>query len=570
MNSPVTERSLDHSKCRERRSRFLFMALLAFIALALSIPLLTILGSFFQFDAVVWRHLWSTVLGDYVKNSLLLMLGVGTLSLLWGVSAAWFVTMYRFPFSRFISRALFLPLAMPAYIIAYSYTGMLDVGGTLHVWLGMDAIDPIMLPRIRSLWGAIILMSFVLYPYVYLLARVAFLEQSPCMLEIARTLGYGSLGTFLHVALPLARPAITVGLSLALMETLADYGTVQYFGLSVFTTGIFRTWFGLGEEWVAAQLSSVLLLFVFALLALERLSRRRQRFFQNSVYHSATHTRILRGWKAWGVMGACLLPVLFGFVIPVAHLFWLLLDSEMGLFDASFFELALHSMYLAFGASLLTLMVAVFVIYGHRHVRLPASAFIQRFVGMGYALPGAVIAVGVMIPFAWLDRAINDYASQWFGWKEPGLLFSGTLFALLFAYVLRYLAIPLGAVDAALQRIKPNIEEAARMAGESLGGIVRRVHVPLMSGSLVTALLLVFVDVLKELPATLILRPFDFNTLAVRAWELANQERLAEAAAPALAIVFVGIIPTMLLSLKIARLRLDATNIYRTGADGHD
>jgi len=527
----------------------------------LALPILVVLGFVLVPAGDVWEHLASTVLPDYVSNSLLLMLGVAIGTFVLGVSAAWVTSMCRFPGRRLFEWALLLPMAIPAYIIAYTYTGLLDYAGPaqslIRQWGGWR-YGEYWFPEVRSLEGAAIMLSLVLYPYVYLLARAAFLSQSLCVLEVSRTLGNGPWRTFFRVALPLARPAIVAGLSLALMETLADYGTVQYFGVSTFTTGIFRTWFGLDNAAAAAQLSALLLLFVFAVVFIERASRHRARYHHTSQRHQALTRFQLTGWRGWITMFYCLAILLAGFLIPAGQLLvWVLTTADETL-DGHFLRLIWNSLQLAGSAALLALALALFLGYGRR---LHDSRMVQvavRVASMGYAIPGTVIAVGVIIPFAAFDNRVDEWMRSHFD-LSTGLLLSGTLFALLFAYMVRFLAVALQTVEAGLGRIRHSLDESARSLGHTPLQSVWRVHIPMLRGSLLTAILLVFVDVLKELPATLILRPFNFNTLAVRAYELASDERLADAAVASLSIVLVGILPVILLSRSISRSRHEHT-----------
>ncbi|MCW9059195.1 MAG: iron ABC transporter permease [Gammaproteobacteria bacterium] len=526
-------------------------------ALVLALPVLTVFGFVFQPAGEVWRHLADTVLKDYVLNSALLLLGVGLGTLFGGVASAWLCSMCQFPGRRMFEWALLLPMAMPAYIIAYTYTGMLDFAGPVQTGLrdlfGWSYGD-YWFPEIRSLGGAIVMLSLVLYPYVYLLARAAFLEQSICVLEVGRTLRAGPWTGFFRIALPLARPAVIAGLSLALMEALADYGTVQYFGVATFTTGIFRTWFGLGDAAAAAQLAALMMSFVFILIVLERWSRRQARYHHTSGRYRHLPRYQLRGWRAVAAFGLCLLPLLFGFLLPAGQLLvWAVATAEKTL-DAEFLRLVWHSLGLAGAAAVLAVLLGLFMAYGKRLRGSYGVAVAVRIAGMGYAVPGTVIAVGVLIPFAWIDNRIDAWMRASFD-ISTGLLLSGTLVALLFAYTVRFLAVSLQTVEAGLGKIKPSMDDAARSLGLPPNQVLTRIHMPIMRGSLLTALLLVFVDVLKELPATLILRPFNFNTLAVRAFELASDERLAESATAALAIVLVGIIPVILLSRSITRAR---------------
>jgi iron(III) transport system permease protein len=532
-------------------------SVLVFLSLLFSIPLAVVFGSLFFPEYEVWEHLRATVLTDYIGNSLALLVGVGFFSLLLGVIPAWMVTMYRFPLSRQLEWALLLPMSMPAYIIAYSYTGALDVAGPLQTMLreftGWQYRD-YWFPEVRSLGGAIAMLSLVLYPYIYLLARAAFIEQSVCVLEVSRTLGCNAVDAFRRVALPLARPAIMVGLSLVVMETLADYGTVQYFGVSTFTTGIFRTWFGLGNSLAAAQLSALLLVFVAVFLYLEKRSRKQARYHHTSSTYSSLMQQRLTRRQGYIALVICAAPLVFGFIIPVSLLINWAMDTYAEVLGKDFYLLLFHSLLLAFVTAVLALAIALFMAYSNRNSPSLLNRIMLRFVSMGYAIPGTVIAVGVLIPFAWFDNSLDTLLMENLN-ISSGLLISGTVFTLVFAYLVRFLAVSINTVEAALVKIKPVMDEVAKTTGMRAGTIVKRIHIPMMRGSLLTALLLVFVDVLKELPATLILRPFNFNTLAVRTYELANEELLAEAAVPALAIVIAGIIPVIIISNSISRSR---------------
>ena len=527
------------------------------MALLTALPILAVFGYVFVPAPDVWQHLRETVLTDYLLNTLWLTLGVGVGVLLLGLPAAWLNSMCAFPGQRWFEWALLLPLAMPAYIIAYTYTGMLDFSGPVQSLLreltGWGYGD-YYFPNVRSLGGAITMLSLVLFPYVYLLARAAFLEQSICVLEVSRTLGANQWQSFFRVALPLARPAIITGLSLALMETLADFGTVQYFGVSTFTTGIFRTWFGLGDHAAASQLAALLMGFVFVLILLERWSRSRARYHHTSSKYSRLPRYRLRGGNAVAAVLVCALPLLLGFLIPVGQLLYWSVTTASSVLDTDFLKLVWNSLFLAGLAALFALLLALVLGYGKRLNNDPLVNLTSRIAAMGYAIPGTVIAIGVLIPFAWMDTQLNHWSKLWWG-NSTGLWLSGTLFTLLFAYNVRFLAVSLQTVEAGLGKIKPTIDNAGRSLGLSAFGVLHKLHLPLMKGTLLTAILLVFVDVLKELPATLILRPFNFNTLAVRAYELASDERLADAGLPSLMIVAAGIIPVILLSRSIGKSR---------------
>lgn len=528
------------------------------IALFMVSPVLVVLSSIFVNSSEIWNHLATTVLPQYVQNSLWLMVGVGAGVLLIGVSTAWLVTMCRFPGNRWFEWALLLPLAAPSYLLAYTYTDVLDYFGpvqtTLREIFGWQRATDYWFPDIRSLWGAILLFSLTLYPYVYLLARVAFLEQSTATLEASRSLGCGPWQGFWQVALPLARPAIAAGTALALMETLNDFGTVEYFSVPTFTTGIYRTWFGMGDRGAAVQLAAVLLLFIFALILLEQWSRRKARYYQS---HSR-QTRPSRYALAWGraalAWGICMLPITLGLLIPLGLLLMMTLGHLDETLDSQFFLLGSHSLILAGLTGILAMGLSLLMAYGVRLNNTPPLRLGVRLAALGYAVPGAVIAVGILVPLARLDNNIDAWMRATFG-ISTGLLFSGTIVALVFAYLVRFLAVAFGAIESGLAKIRPSLDDASRSLGYSPAHTLAKVHAPLMGSSLLTALILVFVDVMKELPATMVIRPFNFDTLAVRVYQYASDERLVEASAPALAIILAGLLPVILLSWQITTHR---------------
>lgn len=501
--------------------------------------------------ASVWNHLWSTVLPDYLRGSLQLMAGVTLLTLLLGVGSAWLVTQYKFVGVGFFNWALLLPLAMPTYITAYSYTGLLDVAGPLQSAI-RDSFDltfgQYWFPEIRSIGGAIFVMSFVLYPYVYMLARASFLSQSDDLRNVARSLGYSKIKAFYKVTLPISRPAIVAGVSLALMETLADYGAVSYFGVSTFTTGIFRTWYGLDSVTTAAQLALALLMFIIILIAIEKHSRRRIKYHTKKSNRSSYSAKLSLA-KSIKLILLCCIPLLFGFVIPVWQLLIWAIQTHQQLLEPAFWSLLENTLTLAIITSMLALILALSVTYSHRIVGNAITRLSKRVASLGYAVPGIVIAVGILIPLAWLDNTIDAWFRSNFD-LSTGLLISGTSAALIIAYLVRFLAISINAVDSGLEGINTSMDQAARSLGSKPITTLRKIHIPIIKGSLLSGVLIVFVEVMKELPATLILRPFNFNTLAVRAYELASDERLADAALPAIAIVLAGLIPVILLTKK--------------------
>ena len=522
------------------------------------LPIVVVLSSVFSDAGGIWSHLADTVLPKYVTNSLLLMVGVGLGVLTIGVGTAWLVAMCAFPGVRFFEWALLLPLAAPAYLLAYTYTDWLEYFGPVQTGLrslfGWQRATDYWFPNVRSVWGAIAMFSLTLYPYVYMLARVSFLEQSVCTIEASRSLGCNPWRSFAKVAVPLARPAIIAGLSLALMETLNDFGTVEYFSVATFTTGIYRTWFGMGERIAAAQLSAMLMLFIFALILLERWSRRQAKYYQSNNSVQTPTVYKLSGFRSGLAFTACSIPIALGLLVPGILLALMVKDNWDTALSNRFGELARNSLVLAMATAIVALVLSLILAYGQR---LTASRSIQlgvRLAAMGYGIPGAVIAVGILIPVSRLDNAIAAWASSTLG-ISTGLLISGTIAALVFAYLVRFLSVSLGSVESGLGKIRPNLDDAARSLGYSPTRTLAKVHTPLMTSSLVTAIMLVFVDVMKELPATLVMRPFNFDTLAIRVYQYASDERLAEAAAPALTILGVGLLPVIALSWQIRRSR---------------
>ncbi|MEM6869414.1 MAG: iron ABC transporter permease [Cyanobacteria bacterium P01_C01_bin.121] len=528
------------------------------VAILVCLPVFIVLGSIFASTGDVWAHLAETVLAKYITNSLMLMVGVSIGVLAIGVSTAWLVTMCQFWGVRVFEWALLLPLAAPAYLLAYTYTEWLEYYGPiqtgLRTFFGWESATDYWFPNVRSLWGAIAMFTLTLYPYVYMLARVAFLEQSICTLEASRSLGCSPWRSFSKIALPLARPAIMAGLSLALMETLNDFGTVQYFSVVTFTTGIYRTWFGMGERIAAAQLSAMLMLFILGLILLERWSRRQAKYYQANNSMQAPTAYQLHGIRSVGAFFACLLPITFGLLIPGGLLLRMVSKNWETALGNRFVELSGNSLTLAGLTAAIALVLSLVLAYGQRLNGNRSIRFGVRLAAMGYGVPGAVIAVGILIPVTRLDNAIANWAKAMFN-TSPGLLISGTITALIFAYLVRFLAVALSSVESGLGKIRPNLDDASRSLGYSPTETLTKIHTPLMTSSLLTALMLVFVDVMKELPATLVMRPFNFDTLAVRVYQYASDERLREAAAPALTILLVGLLPVIVLSWQISRSR---------------
>ena len=528
------------------------------VALLVGLPVASVgLNIFAGGTSTTWAHLVSTVLPEYILNSLWLCVGVGCGVGLLGVTTAWLTAMHDFPGRRIFSWALVLPLAMPAYVMAYVYTDLLQFVGPVQTTLRETfgwAHGDYWFPDIRTLPGAMLMFVCVLYPYVYLLARSAFLERASGMLEAARTLGMGPWRAFFAVSLPLARPAIVAGVALALMETLADYGTVAYFAVNTFTTGIYRAWFSLGDRIAAAQLAAMLLGFVLFLLMAEKISRGRARYNNTTGRNRPMAGARLSGIRAALAFLACAVPLFLGFVLPAILLLKMALTEGDAQFGQRFLVLSRNSFVLAGITAMIAVFLALIMAYGARLSKTTFANGLNRLVGLGYAVPGAVIAVGVLIPVTRLDNWLAGQWEIWFG-HNPGLLLTGGIAALIYAYLARFLGVALHTVETSLAKITPNMDDAARCLGLGQGETLRRVHAPMLRGSLLTAGLLVFVDVMKELPATLVMRPFNFDTLATQTYTLASDERLAEASTAALAIVAVGLLPLIALSRQISAAR---------------
>jgi len=511
-----------------------------------AIPLLAVLASLIAPPTDAWSHIWSTVLGGYLSNTISLMVLVGILSLLPGVGCAWLVAACEFPGRRYFDWLLVVPLAAPAYVVAYAYTDLLDVSGPLQSglreFLGLS-IDNFAFSGFRSLPGAAIVLSLVLYPYIYLLARTSFSSRSGAQFEAARVLGLSPYRAFWHVALPSARPAIAGGLALVLMETLADFGVVDYFAVPTFSTGIFRTWIGLGDKTAALKLAALMLLFVLILITLEGATRKGRPDPRDYRQPRSMRLRGLRGGLA---CLACATPVVLGFILPVAVLLGYKLSSGGDqLLGRGFWEFSFNSARVSSIAALLAALLALLMSYSRRQSPGPVGAWLIRLGTLGYALPGMLLAVGLLGPIGMLDRHLTGWLRDAFGYSG-GLVLSGTTVLLIYAYLCRFITVAFNTVDAGLQGIPTALDASARSLGATPDELVRRIHLPLLRPSLAAAVLLVFVDVMRELPATLMLRPFGFETLATRVYRLASDERLAEASSAALAIVLLGLLPVLL------------------------
>jgi len=534
-------------------SERLLHTLAVIVAALCLLPVVAVIVAALTGTTESWVHLTETVLPRYTFTTLKLVALVGCGTFVMGTATAWLVTTCRFPGVRLFEVLLALPLAFPAYVLAYAYTDLLDhpgwVQSTLRDVMGWGPRD-YWFPEIRSLGGAALMLSLVLYPYVYLLARAAFLTQSLGGYQAARVLGKGPWGAFLTVSLPMARPAIAGGVLLTVMETIADFGTVAHFGVQTFATGIYQAWFSFGDRGAAAQLALCLLSVALVLAVLERVQRGAAKRYPSG--GGRLPPQPLGGWAAAGAMAACAFPVIFGFVLPLVVLGNMALDSGVSLVSDRYLGFMRNSLILAGTAASVTLLAAVCVGMIARLRRGRVTRSLTLVAGIGYAVPGGVIAVGLLVPLAALDNGLDAWMRDSFG-ISTGLLVTGSLALMLAAYTIRFLAAAINAYESGASAVNPNLDSAARVLGVSPVRTAIRVHTPLLAPSLATAALIVFVDVMKELPATLILRPFNFDTLAVQAFRLASDERLAGAAVPSLVIAAIGLVPTILLCRRISR-----------------
>jgi iron(III) transport system permease protein len=526
------------------------------LAVIFSIPVFAVLGMAIVPREEMWSHLFATVLPESIFNTVALMLGVGFGTFVLGVSTAWFVTMFTFPGKKIFEWALFLPMAVPAYIIATVYVQIFEYAGPVQIalrkWFGWQTMRDYWFPDIVSLEGAIVVITLVLYPYVYLLVRTAFLNQSLSILEASRSLGHGTWKTFWSVALPLARPSIAVALSLVMMEAAGDFGTVKLFSVSTFTKEIYSVWLNEHDRYAAAQLSISLLGFILVLVVLERYSRRQQKYFQPTRGFRRPQPAQLYGIKAYLVSAVCFFPVLVGFLLPFTLLVQWSFETMNKTLTSRFLEDAGNSLLLAGITSFLCLILGLMMAYGNRLSQHPLVKGATRIATLGYAIPGQVVALGVLFPFAWFDNTLDSYMRDTFN-ISTGLLLSGTVVAIIFAYLVRFLSLSYGAIDSGLGKITKSMDDASNSLGKNSIHTLKDVHFPLLRGSILTACIMVFVDVMKELPATLMLQPFNFSTLATRVYAYASDEALRESSLWSVAIVIFGVIPVIILSRAISK-----------------
>lgn len=531
------------SRRQQWRRHFWRLPVWLMVALVL-MPVSVIVLSWSQGQVDIWQHLIQTQLGRLLKNTLILFLGVGAWTLVLGVSLAWLTSVCEFPGRRWLDWALMLPLAIPTYVVAFVFLALTDYAGPLQsLWRGWLGPDIPFLP-VRSSLGVVFVMTAVLYPYVYMLARSTFIAQGRSLMDAARLLGESPWGSFWRVALPMARPAIAVGVSLALMETLADFGAVAVFNYDTFTTAIYKAWFGFFNLTAAAQLASLLLLFVALALYAEQKGRGKSRFHQTPK-HQQERFR-LKGITAWAASGYCLAVFSLAFLVPVGQLALWAWDQGAAALDGRYWQLVQRTFVLGGVAALTTTLLALLVAYGQRLLGKREMSGAVRLASLGYALPGSVLAVGIMIAFAFVDRELINRLQGWFGLPQRQLLV-GSLLALILAYAIRFFSVAMGPVQSTLTRIRPSYQEAAHSLGANQWQVLWRLYLPLLTPGLLTALLLVLVDTMKELPATLLLRPFGWDTLAVRIYELTGEGQWRRAALPALTLVTLSIAPVVLM-----------------------
>ncbi|WP_341659063.1 iron ABC transporter permease [Vibrio sp.] len=523
------------------------------LALLLVLPILAIFMTSIGETDELFSHLLSTVMPTYTLNTVALAAGTMLLSAVFGIPSAWIMAMCKIPSERVLQWALVLPLAMPSYIVGYIFTDWLDFAGPIQIFLrdvmGWQAGD-YWFPDIRTLPGAIFVLALVLYPYVYLLCRASFMEQNVSLLQSARLLKCSPWESFLRISLPLARPSIAIGLSLVAMETIGDFGTVSYFAVNTLTTAVYDTWLGYSSLTAAAKISAIMLIFVVLLLSTERYSRRRQKLFQNQFNSSEDFRYQLQGWKKWLALFWCWGLVVIAFAFPLMQLIVYAYQYFSQSWTPEFRQYALNSLYVSFSAALIGVFVAVVVNFYHRLVGNSQSLAFMRLSSLGYAVPGTVLAIGVMVPVLFMDHLVNDVAKA-INVAQPGLIFSGSMFALIFALTVRFSAVAIGSVESSLNKVSPSLDMASRTMGCNSNQMLWRVHFPLIRRGALIAGLLVFIESMKELNAALLLRPFNFETLATYVYNFASDEQLELAALPAVLLVLVGLIPLVLVNRSL-------------------
>ncbi|GAB3523375.1 ABC transporter permease [Photobacterium alginatilyticum] len=524
------------------------------LSLLLVLPILAIFYTAIGESDEVFSHLMGTVMATYTSNTFWLVSGTVLLALLFGLPAAWIMAMCRLPGEKILQWALVLPLAMPGYIIGYIYTDWFDYAGPIQIFLrdvfGWQSIHDYWFPDIRSLGGASMVLALVLYPYIYLLARAAFMEQSVSLLQSARLLRCSPWDSFRRISLPLARPSIAVGMSLVAMETLGDFGTVSYFAVNTLTTAVYDTWLGYSNLNAAAKISAIMLMVIFLLISAERFSRRKQKLFQQEFEHGDDVRYSLTGAKKWLALGWCWGLVGCAFVMPLLQLGYYAWHYFAESWTTEFQQYSINSLVVSLAAALFAVMLALIVNFYHRLDGRSSTLVPIRASSLGYAVPGTVLAIGVMIPLTSADHLLNDVAIS-FGLGRPGLVFSGTMIAIIFAFVVRFAAVAIGSIESSLAKVPPSLDMASKTMGYASTQMLRRVHLPLIRRGCLIAGLLVFIESMKELNAALLLRPFNFETLATYVFNFASDEQLELAALPAILLVIVGLIPLVMVNRSL-------------------
>ena len=523
-----------------------------FILLFFLAPILIILSSVFADYSENWSHIYEYVLGDYILNSLILVSGVSLIVMIIGSLTAWLVSNYQFFGKRFFEWGLILPLAIPPYILAYTFTGLFDSYGTMNeIARSLFNLEQneMLFPNIRNIYGAIIVFSFTLYPYVYLICRTAFLNQSRSMFEVGRTLGLSQASIFLKLALPLVRPALIAGTMIVAMETLSDFGAVDHFAISTFTTGIFRTWYGMYDLTTAMQLASMLLIFITFCLVIERTSRKNANYSTIGSNFKPIQVIRLGSLGSFVCFFVCFIPIFIGFILPILEILNWSLRFNTSFFNEQFFSISLNTVLLSILSAILCTFIAMIINFSIRYKNSSVIKSINPFLNIGYAVPGLILAVGIVQLFVFLDNNILN--------SFEGYFLTGSLFGLIFAYIIKSYALANSTYEAGYQKISQTIDDSARVLKSTGLNLLFRVHFPILKTSFFTSILLVTSEVVKELPATLILRPFNFETLAVSTYIYASEERMVEAAAPATAIILIGLIPIFFISQMIRASRLE-------------
>ena len=521
-----------------------------FLFLLFVAPVILVLSSLFYGYSENWFHLYNYVLSEYVINSIFLIIGVSFFVVLIGVLSSWLVTNYDFAGKSFFEWALILPLAVPPYILAYTFTEIFDTYGSANIFLNNIFLfedKKVFFPNVRNIYGAIAVFSFTLYPYVYLVSRMAFINQSISIIEAGRVLGLSRVGAFFKLSIPLIRPAIFAGLALVIMETLSDFGAVEHFAIATFTTGIFRTWFGMYDLHTAMQLASLLLIFVTVFLVIERISRKKASFVsRNSLYKKYDIIK-LKGYKNFFAMLFCFTPIFMGFILPIIELLNWTINYKLDFFNIDFLESSFNSLLLAIIAALLCTMISFLINFSIRFQGNKFLSSLSSTLMLGYAVPGLILAIGITQLLTFLDNYIEFF--------KFNFILTGSLIGLIIAYIIKSYALSNSTIEASFQRVSSSLDDVSKTLNISGIKLMYKIHFPLVKTGLLTSILLVGSEVIKELPATLILRPFNFETLAVSAYNYASEERMYEAAAPSIAIVIIGLLPIIILSRMIKSSR---------------